>query len=65
MIGYIIFRFIVSLIGHVEAVYQICWSADSRLLVSCSRDSTLKVWDIHNKKLKFDLPGHADEVFFF
>lgn len=29
--------------GHVNAVYQIAWSADSRLLVSGSADSTLKV----------------------
>lgn len=28
--------------GHVQAVYMICWSADSRLLVSGSADSTLK-----------------------
>jgi len=52
-----------SLIGHVEAVYQICWSPDSRLLVSGSRDSTLKCWDTKTKKLKQDLPGHADEVY--
>jgi hypothetical protein len=23
----------------------------------------MKVWDIRTKKLKFDLPGHADEVY--
>lgn len=38
------------------------WSADSRLLVSGSSDSTLKVWDIKTGKLNMDLPGHADEV---
>ena len=31
--------------------------------MSGSRDSTVKVWDMATKKLKFDLPGHADEVF--
>lgn len=35
--------FIDTLRGHVQAVYQIAWSADSRLLVSGSADSTLKV----------------------
>ena len=43
-------------------MYQIAWSADSRLLVSGSSDSTLKVWDAKMKKLAIDLPGHADEV---
>lgn len=51
-----------SLRGHVASVYQVAWSADSRLLVSGSSDSTLKVWDIKTGKLNMDLPGHADEV---
>lgn len=55
-------RYLTSLRGHVSAVYQIAWSADSRLLVSGSSDSTLKVWDAKMKKLAIDLPGHADEV---
>lgn len=36
-------RFVASLRGHVAAVYRISWSADSRMLVSASKDSTLKV----------------------
>lgn len=55
-------RYLASLRGHVAAVYQIAWSADSRLLVSGSSDSTLKVWDVKARKLAADLPGHADEV---
>jgi len=47
----------------VASVYQVAWSADSRLLVSGSKDSTLKVWDVAKRKLMFDLPGHADEVY--
>ena len=42
---------------------MIAFSPDSRLLVSGSKDSTMKVWDIKTKKLMFDLPGHADEVY--
>ena len=42
---------------------QVAWSADSRLVVSGSRDSTLKVWELRSRKLLMDLPGHADEVF--
>lgn len=49
--------------GHVHSVYQISWSADSRLIVSGSADSTLKVWNVANKGLMLDLPGHGDEVF--
>ena len=55
-------RYISSLRGHVNRVYQIAWSADSRLLCSGSSDSTLKVWNIEARKLHGDLPGHADEV---
>lgn len=55
-------RFIKSLLGHVQRVYEVTWSADSRLLCSSSADSTIKVWDIVARKLLFDLPGHADEV---
>jgi len=56
-------RFLATLRGHVQSVYQISFSSDSRLLVSGSADSTLKVWDLRKKKLLNDLPGHADEVF--
>lgn len=34
-----------------------------RLLVSGSKDTTLKVWDVASGKLKENLPGHQDEVF--
>lgn len=36
-------RFIATLRGHVAAVYRVSWSSDSRMLVSASKDSTLKV----------------------
>ena len=35
--------FVANFRGHVGSVYQIAWSSDSRLLVSGSKDSTLKV----------------------
>ena len=59
---YVLCRYLASLRGHVQRVYQVAWSADSRLLCSGSADSTLKVWDVTAKKLLYDLPGHADEV---
>ncbi|GLH11226.1 Protein Notchless [Gryllus bimaculatus] len=47
-------KFLAALRGHVQAVYQIAWSADSRLLV---------MWNMETKKIEVDLPGHADEVY--
>ena len=62
---FIIYRFIASLRGHVCPVYQVCWSSDSRLLISASKDSTLKIWDLKSKKIKLDLPGHVSGKFVF
>ncbi|XP_039172588.1 notchless protein homolog isoform X2 [Eucalyptus grandis] len=58
----IIGKFVAAFSGHVRPVYQISWSADSRLLLSGSKDypEDLGYW---HEKLKQDLPGHADEVF--
>lgn len=36
-------KFVATLRGHIGAVYRLTWSADSRLLVSASKDSTVKV----------------------
>jgi ribosome assembly protein 4 len=33
------------------------------MIVSGSKDSTMKVWNVVKRKLMFDLPGHADEVY--
>jgi len=32
-------------------------------LASASKDTTIKVWDIKELKLRHNLPGHADEVY--
>ena len=39
-------KFVTSLRGHVGPVYQVAWSADSRQLVSGSKDSTLNVGEM-------------------
>ena len=49
--------------GHVNSVYQIVWSPDSRLLMSGSADSTCKLWTMKTRSFHSDLPGHADEVY--
>ena len=33
------------------------------MLVSASRDSTLKLWNLKTFKIRVDLPGHEDEVY--
>ena len=40
-------RFLGTLRGHVGAVYRLVWSGDSRLGVTASEDSTIKLWDAH------------------
>lgn len=43
---FIVHRYVATLRGHVAPVYRLAWSADSRLLVSASKDSTVKVFCI-------------------
>jgi len=56
-------KFVATLRGHVGAVYRLAWSADGRMLVSASKDATVKIWDLKTYKVKNDLPGHTDEVY--
>lgn len=35
--------FVATFLGHVGPVFQVAWAADSRMFVSGSQDSTLKV----------------------
>ena len=48
---------------------QVCWAADSRLLASASKDSTVKIWSVAVQKGRrlskalHTLSGHADEVY--
>jgi WD40 repeat protein len=47
-------RFVATLRGHVGAVYRLTWSADSRMLISASKDSTVKVRNLIRLFLDFD-----------
>lgn len=51
--------FVATLRGHVGPVYQVAWSADSRLLVSASKDSTLKARRPLNLNLNLTHAGCA------
>ncbi|SBT00563.1 ribosome assembly protein 4, putative [Plasmodium malariae] len=39
--------------GHVGPVYKIAWSIDNNYVVSCSQDSTLKLWKINHLFVHF------------
>jgi len=51
--------------GHVAPVYQCAFSADGRLLVSASKDATVKCWEVESGRMTAsgDLGGHEGEVF--
>lgn len=51
-----------TLSGHQDEVNAVCWSPGGALLASCSDDSTAKIWTAESG-LKFDLKGHAKEIF--
>lgn len=64
-------KFLVNFNGHVGAVYQVCWSSDSRFIASASKDSTVKLWPARiggsegaaKPVAVSTLAGHADEVY--
>lgn len=44
-------------------MYDVVFSADSRMFMSCGKDSTCKLYSCTRRKLLRELPGHADEVY--
>ena len=44
--------------------YQVAWSANGQYLISASKDSATKLWEVLSaKKAQETLPGHKDKVY--
>jgi len=52
-------REVKSLKGHISDVNSLSFSKDGKLLVSTSRDKTVKVWDVNSATLQNDFIGHS------
>ncbi|CAE8628108.1 unnamed protein product [Polarella glacialis] len=52
-----------SLKGHTAEVHCCGFSPDGRLVVSCSRDKTLRLWRSADGSLQRQLDGHTDGVY--
>jgi WD40 repeat protein len=51
-----------TLEGHSGYVYSVCFSKDDKLVVSGSKDKTLRLWDVASGKCVKTLEGHSDPV---
>jgi WD40 repeat protein len=49
-------------IGHSSAVNEVMLSKDGRFVISASKDSTTRIWDIQTKTCRHLLEGHTDSV---
>jgi WD40 repeat protein len=51
-----------TLTGHTDTVWGVTFSPDGRLLVSCSSDKTIRLWQMPDGKPLATLTGHTDTV---
>jgi len=49
--------------GHTDWVYDVAWSPDGTRLASCSKDTTVQIWDAAADSHIFTYRGHTADVF--
>lgn len=47
---------------HTGLIYDVQFSANNKLIVTSSSDSTCRIWELSTGKLLYTLPGHKDAV---
>src|SRR5262249_16873152 len=51
------------LVGHQDAVLDVAWSPDGRVLATCGYDRLIKLWDAATGKELRTLKDHSDSVY--
>ena len=49
--------------GHTNYVFALAFSSDSRYLASGSRDRTIRIWDMDQRREVHLLKGHEDDIY--
>jgi hypothetical protein len=56
-------RLIFTYRGHSDAVYDVAWSPDGKRIASCSKDTTVQVWDASDGGHVLTYRGHTADVY--
>ncbi|ETB56417.1 hypothetical protein, variant 1 [Plasmodium yoelii 17X] len=62
LIGVFFFDKIKNLKGHKSSITDMCFSSNFQKLYSCSRDFTIKIWNILEAKCEDTLDYHIDSI---